>query len=162
MRSLELAKEIDRRNMLGGPVRLLGGREYGASATGWYYSLDHSLDCIEDAVRSRGCGYNPRGTAQDNVSGPFTTRTSALRDLAEWIAEEDGREWAERCIREDDERIARNLQVALAAQERIRAKKRAKRARYAANRRARGLPVHRISAGLSQDAAAQPADGTRT
>ena len=135
---LQLAKEIDRRDLLGGPVRLCGGREYGAGATGWYYSLSHSLCSIADAVLDRSCGYQHRGEAADNVRGPFHSRIAALRDLAEWLEDDDGRAWAEAAIAENDAA----LDFALHADDRRRATRRAKRARYRAGRRARGLPVH--------------------
>ena len=147
MNALQLAKEIDRRGLLGSPVRLCGGREYGAACTGWYYSLSGSLCSITDAVLDHGCGYRRRGEAADNVDGPFASRTEAIADLACWIEEPEGREWAEAAIADDDELQRRRQMSAETADERARAKRRAKRARYAANRRARGLPVHHEAMG---------------
>lgn len=130
--ALALAKEIDRRGLLGGPVKLFGGREFGAAATGWYYSVAHSLCAIEDAVMAHSCGYRRRGEAKDNVCGPFPTKTAALAALAEWISDPHGREWAEASLRKEDEEFTRRAEWASGA-------KRRKRARYRANRRARGL-----------------------
>lgn len=83
MNAKKLARELDRRGLLGSPVRLAGGRTYGSAATGWYYSLSSGLGGIEDAVLDRQVGYRRRGEAADNVSGPFATKAEALADLAE-------------------------------------------------------------------------------
>lgn len=138
MTPMQMAKELNRRDLLGSPVKLCGGREFGAAATGWYYSLSQSLSSIEDAVLSRGCGYRKRGEVQDNVAGPFASKTAALRDLADgWLSEAEGREWFEAAIAKDDAEKDAAAQRAEASEARHRAKRRAKRKRYEENRKAR-------------------------
>ncbi len=133
MTTRELIAEIDRRDLLGSPVKLYGGREFGGAATGWYYSPSHSLCCIGDAVLQHGCGYRHRGEAADNVRGPFGSKSAALADLAEFVGDDDGRAWAEGKIADDDARIA----AAAARPEARRLRRKAKRARNLASRELR-------------------------
>lgn len=132
MNAQELVKELCDRELCGAPVYVHGGDEW-PDHSGWYYDFGGSICEISDVIKTRP-GFGGMGDTWDNVSGPFETEEAAVADLIEFAGNEDGAEYIANIIRRDDERVAAFAAEQEARAQRRKEKRKAKKARWLANK----------------------------